>query len=300
MREYRLYAHLFSFWHVLHIPLFFMLADRRDRPCHRGQRVLIFRSCVNKRTAQRAIGIAWMTALSFIAAPGVFAASVETLLMPGKVTRAHVKQEENCANCHDRTNVRKQSALCLDCHKDIAADVRRAPWLSRPHGQRRRRRMPRLPHRTQGPRGRHRAARPRAVRSSSDRLRARGRACRARLRQLPQAARAHGARRPRPASAATRSDDVHRGQFTQSCGECHSAKSWTGGQVRSRQDGLQADRRARDRDLRCLPHRRPLQADPEDLHRLPCHGRRASRHHAAPTAASATSPRSGRRRSSTT
>jgi len=65
-----------------------------------------------------------MTSLAFIAASGAFAASVETLLMPGEVTRAHVKQEENCANCHDRTNARKQSALCLDCHKDVAADVR--------------------------------------------------------------------------------------------------------------------------------------------------------------------------------
>ena len=44
--------------------------------------------------------------------------------MPGKVTRAHEKQEENCANCHDRSNVRTQSSLCLDCHKEIAADVR--------------------------------------------------------------------------------------------------------------------------------------------------------------------------------
>ena len=34
-----------------------------------------------------------------------------------------------------------------------------------------------------------------------------------------------------------KADDVHRGQFTQSCGECHSSLSWSGGQVRSRQDG---------------------------------------------------------------
>ncbi len=137
-----------------------------------------------------------MTAMSLLAVSNVFAASVETLLMPGKVTRAHVKQEETCANCHDRTNVRSQSSLCLDCHKDIAGDVRDHLRLSRPHDQRGRRRVPRLPHRTQGPRGRHRSARSRAVRSCLHRLRARGRPCCARVRQLPQAGRsvAQGAR----------------------------------------------------------------------------------------------------------
>src|ERR1700732_5303663 len=64
-----------------------------------------------------------MMAISLVAASSAFATSVETLLMPGKVTRAHEKQEENCANCHDRSNVRTQSSLCLDCHKEIAADV---------------------------------------------------------------------------------------------------------------------------------------------------------------------------------
>src|ERR1019366_6531206 len=66
---------------------------------------------------------AWLMALVFLAVSGAFAATVETLLMPGKVTRAHVKQEETCTNCHDRSNVRTQASLCLDYHKDIAADT---------------------------------------------------------------------------------------------------------------------------------------------------------------------------------
>ena len=52
------------------------------------------------------------------------AAGIETLLMPGKVASAHAKFEETCANCHDRSNRDRQSALCMDCHKDVAADVR--------------------------------------------------------------------------------------------------------------------------------------------------------------------------------
>src|ERR1700692_3803155 len=72
----------------------------------------------------RAIGGAWMAAMMILAGSHAGSATVETLLMPGKVTRAHEKQEEKCANCHDRSNVRTQSSLCLDCHKDITTDVR--------------------------------------------------------------------------------------------------------------------------------------------------------------------------------
>jgi hypothetical protein len=43
--------------------------------------------------------------------------------MPGKLTTAHAKFEEDCTNCHDRSNRARQPQLCLACHKDIAADV---------------------------------------------------------------------------------------------------------------------------------------------------------------------------------
>jgi hypothetical protein len=64
--------------------------------------------------------------------PGVEAVNPETLLMPGKLTTAHAKYEEDCANCHDRSNRTRQPALCLDCHKEIAGDVRSARGL---HGR---------------------------------------------------------------------------------------------------------------------------------------------------------------------
>jgi hypothetical protein len=63
-------------------------------------------------------------AASLAGATGSHATSVETLLMPGKVAKAHAKLEEVCSNCHDRTNRVRQSELCLACHKPIAADVR--------------------------------------------------------------------------------------------------------------------------------------------------------------------------------
>jgi len=44
--------------------------------------------------------------------------------MPGKLTAAHQKWEEQCSQCHDRTDRSRQTSLCLDCHKDIAGDIR--------------------------------------------------------------------------------------------------------------------------------------------------------------------------------
>ncbi|MGH8138757.1 MAG: cytochrome c3 family protein [Steroidobacteraceae bacterium] len=64
--------------------------------------------------------------------PAARAASIEKLIMPGPVTKAHAKLEGECSNCHDRANRERQTALCLDCHKEIAADL---ATKSRYHGR---------------------------------------------------------------------------------------------------------------------------------------------------------------------
>jgi len=38
--------------------------------------------------------------------PAVHAASIEKLIMPGPVSKAHAKIEGECSNCHDRTKPR--------------------------------------------------------------------------------------------------------------------------------------------------------------------------------------------------
>jgi hypothetical protein len=61
---------------------------------------------------------------TLLAARRADAVNPETLLMPGKLTTAHAKYEEECSQCHNRTDRARQTALCLACHKEIAADVR--------------------------------------------------------------------------------------------------------------------------------------------------------------------------------
>lgn len=51
------------------------------------------------------------------------AVSVETALMPGKLVAGHAKLEDDCERCHQRFDKSAQTRLCLDCHKQVAADV---------------------------------------------------------------------------------------------------------------------------------------------------------------------------------
>lgn len=62
--------------------------------------------------------------VGMLAAGRAEAVNPETLLMPGKLTAAHAKYEEECSRCHDRTDRSRQTQLCLDCHKDISGDLK--------------------------------------------------------------------------------------------------------------------------------------------------------------------------------
>lgn len=63
-------------------------------------------------------------AVLMLSSQGAAADSAETALMPGKVIEGHAKYEEECKNCHKRFDKSAQTGLCLDCHKETAADVR--------------------------------------------------------------------------------------------------------------------------------------------------------------------------------
>ena len=47
----------------------------------------------------------------------------EMLVMPGELAEAHAKLQSNCQNCHSSFDQGTQPGLCLNCHKDVAADV---------------------------------------------------------------------------------------------------------------------------------------------------------------------------------
>lgn len=62
--------------------------------------------------------------IALFISPAIRAQNIESVLMPGKVIQGHAKLEGQCSNCHVRFNPSGQVRLCLDCHKNVAADVR--------------------------------------------------------------------------------------------------------------------------------------------------------------------------------
>ncbi len=165
---------------------------------------------------------------SLLSAPAALAVSVEKLLMPGPVAQAHVKQEDTCSNCHDRSNARPQSALCLDCHKDVAGDVRSHRGY---HG-----RM------SNAGLGECRACHTEHKGRKADIVQLSRVQFDHKLTDFPLDG-AHTAlaceschpkadpwrKAPTDCAACHKRDDVHHGQFTQGCGECHGTASWSGG-----------------------------------------------------------------------
>ncbi|MCB1591822.1 MAG: cytochrome C [Alphaproteobacteria bacterium] len=54
---------------------------------------------------------------------GQIAGTVRTLVMPGPVSEAHKKYEQQCSECHAPFSKVTQNSLCLKCHEDIQADI---------------------------------------------------------------------------------------------------------------------------------------------------------------------------------
>src|SRR5664279_6653358 len=50
--------------------------------------------------------------------------TLEGVLMPGKVIAGHAKVEEQCEKCHVKFDKAAQDRLCVDCHKEVARDLK--------------------------------------------------------------------------------------------------------------------------------------------------------------------------------
>jgi hypothetical protein len=65
----------------------------------------------------------WFVVAALLTAAQASGSTLERLLMPGPVAQAHAKLEDDCAKCHDPKDRKQQTGLCLDCHKDVRADL---------------------------------------------------------------------------------------------------------------------------------------------------------------------------------
>ena len=156
---------------------------------------------------------------------GARAATLERLIMPGPLSQAHAKLEDDCSDCHDRADRERQTTLCLNCHKEIAADIRSQ---TRYHG-----RMPEAgPSQCNGCHSEHHG-RDTDIAAFSQAGFTHD------LTNFPLLA-AHRAltcaschrsdtpyrNTPNACIACHKKDDSHRGALGVDCGTCHAAKSW--------------------------------------------------------------------------
>ncbi|GAB4178718.1 MAG: cytochrome c3 family protein [Rhodocyclaceae bacterium] len=63
-------------------------------------------------------------ALLWLVLSPLWAQSIESVVMPGKLIQGHADLEAECRNCHVRFDRSAQTGLCLACHRKVAGDVR--------------------------------------------------------------------------------------------------------------------------------------------------------------------------------
>ena len=152
----------------------------------------------------------------------VMAESVESAVMPGKVIEGHAKYEQECEKCHKRFDKDAQNGLCLDCHKETAADVRSQKGY---HG-RLKEKVCRECHTDH--KGRN--AKIVVFNKSLFKHDETGFV----LEDKHSSAKCEGCHKPKTkyretpskCDACHRKDDVHKGKLGTDCGKCHDAKDW--------------------------------------------------------------------------
>jgi hypothetical protein len=75
---------------------------------------------------QRVILACQLLALAFflLIPPGLLAQNIESVMSPGKLIQGHARVDDDCKQCHVKFDRKAQDGLCMDCHKEIGADVR--------------------------------------------------------------------------------------------------------------------------------------------------------------------------------
>lgn len=164
-------------------------------------------------------------AIGLSCGPAARAASIEKLIMPGPVSQAHAKLESECSDCHDRANRDRQTAQCLECHKDQAQDIR---TRTRYHGRMQ-----------QAATGQCRGCHTEHLGRDADIRRLNEAGFRHDLTNFPLRE-AHVAltcvschkpgvayrKTPTTCIGCHQQDDAHRGALGTDCAACHDAKSW--------------------------------------------------------------------------
>ena len=67
---------------------------------------------------------AWLLMAGWFVPMAAIAQGIESVLAPGPLIHGHIKQENDCKQCHIKFDRKGQSGLCADCHKAVGADIK--------------------------------------------------------------------------------------------------------------------------------------------------------------------------------
>ena len=62
--------------------------------------------------------------LACLCSIGAWGQGIESVVSPGDLIQGHLKWEGDCKQCHVKFDRKAQDGLCMDCHKEVGADVR--------------------------------------------------------------------------------------------------------------------------------------------------------------------------------
>ena len=164
----------------------------------------------------------WLALLAALLSCHAVAQTVESVLSPGPLAKAHAKWEDSCKSCHVRFDRQAQDRLCADCHKDIGRDLAQHTGL---HGRMK----------PQPCRACHTDHRGREMRiadfdkrtfdhqQTDYALRGRHREADCAKCHVPQHKYSAA---PQECSACHGKDDVHKGSLGRKCESCHDERGW--------------------------------------------------------------------------
>lgn len=149
--------------------------------------------------------------------------NIESVLSPGALIDGHAKLEKECGKCHVRFDRKAQDGLCLDCHKEVAGDVRNKAGF---HGRIPQRDACRTCHTDH----KGRAAKTASFDTDAFDHRRTDYPLRGRHEQVKCAGCHETGRKyreaPQDCAACHRKDDTHKGALGARCGDCHGEADW--------------------------------------------------------------------------
>ena len=150
------------------------------------------------------------------------AQNFETAVMPGKVIEGHAKVESDCRQCHIRFDRAAQPRLCLDCHKEVAGDVRTGAGF---HGRLRERDCRKCHTDHRGREARIVLLDEKQFDHAATDFSLAGKHAAARCASCHRPGAKHRTA-PSDCAACHRKEDAHQGRLGTACADCHHARDW--------------------------------------------------------------------------